>query len=96
MGTDVPDDHDAMRDAIAEMDEAAPKVGPGLIFRPLLLTLPARKWFFVLRPQALADVFESVVGAVYVDTGYNLVAVWRFLSKLMKPLVDSVRRIRMS
>ena len=39
------------------------------------------------RPQVLSDVVESLIGAVYVDSGGSLAAVWDVASRLLHPLV---------
>lgn len=35
-------------------------------------------------PKALGDVFESIAGAIYVDSGNSLETVWKIYYKLMK------------
>lgn len=42
--------------------------------------------------QILADVFEAVCAAVYLDSGHNMAAVWFVLRNLYAPLFASVRR----
>jgi len=37
-----------------------------------------------LTPEVLSDVFESVAGAIYLDSGYSLDAVWRVYCRLME------------
>jgi endoribonuclease Dicer len=34
-------------------------------------------------PKVLGDLFESLAGAIYLDSGLNLQAVWRVYYKLM-------------
>ena len=36
-------------------------------------------------PKALGDIFESVAGAIYLDSGMSLDAVWRVYYRMMKP-----------
>lgn len=36
-------------------------------------------------PKALGDIFESVAGAIYLDSGMSLDAVWRVYYAMMKP-----------
>lgn len=36
-------------------------------------------------PKALGDVFESVAGAIYLDSGMSLSTVWRVYYRMMKP-----------
>ncbi|XP_054153057.1 endoribonuclease Dicer-like [Oppia nitens] len=36
-------------------------------------------------PKALGDIFESVAGAIYLDSGMSLDAVWKVYYKMMKP-----------
>uniref|UniRef100_T1GZ34 RNase III domain-containing protein n=1 Tax=Megaselia scalaris TaxID=36166 RepID=T1GZ34_MEGSC len=38
-------------------------------------------------PKALGDVFESIAGAIYLDSGMSLDTVWRMYSKMMNSLV---------
>jgi len=35
-------------------------------------------------PKALGDVFESVAGAIFLDSGMSLDAVWRVYYQMMK------------
>lgn len=39
-------------------------------------------------PKALGDVFESVAGAIYLDSGMSLDQVWKVYSKMMKPEIE--------
>ncbi|CAG2169667.1 unnamed protein product [Oppiella nova] len=39
-------------------------------------------------PKALGDIFESVAGAIYLDSGLSLDAVWEVYFKLIKPEID--------
>ncbi|XP_022096692.1 endoribonuclease Dicer-like [Acanthaster planci] len=39
-------------------------------------------------PKALGDIFESVAGAVYLDSGMSLDTVWRVYYPLMKPQIE--------
>ncbi|KAH3846058.1 hypothetical protein DPMN_088351, partial [Dreissena polymorpha] len=39
-------------------------------------------------PKALGDIFESVAGAIYLDSGMSLEAVWRVFYRIMKPQID--------
>jgi len=36
-------------------------------------------------PKALGDIFESVAGAIYLDSGMSLDAVWTVYHRMMKP-----------
>jgi endoribonuclease Dicer len=36
-------------------------------------------------PKALGDIFESLAGAVFVDSGMSLDTVWRVFYRMMKP-----------
>ena len=36
-------------------------------------------------PKALGDIFESVAGAIYLDSGMSLDAVWAVYYRMMKP-----------
>ncbi|XP_070576462.1 endoribonuclease Dicer-like [Ptychodera flava] len=39
-------------------------------------------------PKALGDIFESVAGAIYLDSGMSLDAVWRVYYSMMKPHIE--------
>ena len=39
---------------------------------------------YVEVPKALGDLFESIAGAIYLDSGYNLEEVWRVYYRLMR------------
>lgn len=39
-------------------------------------------------PKALGDVFESVAGAIYLDSGMSLDTVWRVYFQMMKPEIE--------
>ena len=43
-------------------------------------------------PKALADIFESLVGAIYIDNGCNLDALWRIIYKMIKPEVGKFEK----
>ena len=36
-------------------------------------------------PKALGDIFESVAGAIFLDSGMSLDTVWRVYYRMMKP-----------
>jgi endoribonuclease Dicer len=36
-------------------------------------------------PKALGDIFESIAGAIYLDSGMSLDAVWTVYHRMMKP-----------
>lgn len=38
-------------------------------------------------PKALGDIFESVAGAIYMDSGMDLDEVWRVYEPMMTPLI---------
>ena len=38
-------------------------------------------------PKALGDIFESVAGAIYLDSGMSLDTVWQVYYRLMKPQI---------
>ena len=38
-------------------------------------------------PKALGDIFESVAGAIYLDSGLSLDEVWRVYYRIMKPYI---------
>ena len=39
-------------------------------------------------PKALGDIFESVAGAIYLDSGFSLSTVWRVYSRLMRREIE--------
>ena len=39
-------------------------------------------------PKALGDVFESVAGAIFLDSGFSFDAVWRVYFRMMQPLLE--------
>ncbi|XP_013409876.1 LOW QUALITY PROTEIN: endoribonuclease Dicer-like [Lingula anatina] len=39
-------------------------------------------------PKALGDIFESVAGAIYMDSDMSLDSVWRVYFRMMKPQID--------
>ncbi|XP_059612256.1 endoribonuclease Dcr-1 [Phlebotomus argentipes] len=39
-------------------------------------------------PKALGDVFESVAGAIFLDSGMSLDAVWKVYSNMMRPEIE--------
>ncbi|XP_065660737.1 endoribonuclease Dicer isoform X3 [Hydra vulgaris] len=39
-------------------------------------------------PKVLGDLFESVAGAIFLDSGLNLVTVWKIYYPLLKPVID--------
>lgn len=38
-------------------------------------------------PKALGDIFESVAGAIYLDSGLSLDIVWAVYYRIMKPYI---------
>ena len=43
-------------------------------------------------PKALGDIFESVAGAIYLDSGMSLDTVWRVYYRLMKPQIGKASK----
>lgn len=41
-------------------------------------------------PKALGDIFESVAGAIFLDSGMSLDAVWKVYYRMMKPEIGSL------
>lgn len=39
-------------------------------------------------PKALGDLFESVAGAIFLDSGMSLDAVWNVYEKIMRPEIE--------
>ena len=38
-------------------------------------------------PKPLADVFEAVAGAIFIDSGLNFDAVWKVYYPMLKPAI---------
>ena len=36
-------------------------------------------------PKFLADIFESVAGAIYIDSGFDMNVVWNVYFKILEP-----------
>ncbi|KAI9029207.1 hypothetical protein DFJ74DRAFT_657501 [Hyaloraphidium curvatum] len=49
---------------------------------------PKLRWMSLQAPKALADIVESMLGAVYLDSGFSLRAVERVFKRVMLPLVE--------
>ena len=45
-------------------------------------------------PKALGDIFESVAGAIYLDSGMSLDAVWHVYYRMMKPQIGNAKYIQ--
>ena len=43
-------------------------------------------------PKALGDIFESVAGAVFIDSGLSLDAVWGVYYRMMRESIDLYSR----
>lgn len=41
-------------------------------------------------PKALGDIFESVAGAIYLDSGMSLDVVWGVFYRIMKPQIGEL------
>jgi endoribonuclease Dicer len=39
-------------------------------------------------PKVLSDIFESVAGAIFLDSGMDVVATWEVYYPMMKPYID--------
>jgi endoribonuclease Dicer len=39
-------------------------------------------------PKVLGDIFESVAGAVFLDSGMDIVVTWKVYYRMMKPYID--------
>lgn len=42
-------------------------------------------------PKALGDIFESVAGAVYLDSGMSLDTIWAVYRPIMQPYISTSR-----
>ena len=45
-------------------------------------------------PKVLGDLFESVAGAIFIDSGLNLMAVWKVYYPLMKDVIGILNRVK--
>jgi endoribonuclease Dicer len=43
-------------------------------------------------PKALGDIFESLAGAIYLDSGCNLSVVWNLYYNIMREEIGTVPR----
>lgn len=43
-------------------------------------------------PKVLGDIFESVAGAVFLDSGMNLTKIWGVYYRMMKPYIGKFAR----
>jgi len=43
-------------------------------------------------PKVLGDVFESLIGAVFIDSGHDLKTVWRVFKKLFKDIDGIIKK----
>lgn len=41
-------------------------------------------------PKAMGDIFESLAGAIYMDSGMSLEMVWQVYYPMMRPLIGNV------
>ena len=41
-------------------------------------------------PKAMGDIFESLAGAIYMDSGMSLEVVWQVYYPMMRPLIGTV------
>ncbi|CAF1053013.1 unnamed protein product [Adineta ricciae] len=46
------------------------------------------QWADSTAPKPLADVFEAMVGAIFLDCGYSLEIVWRVIEPLLRHFID--------
>lgn len=49
---------------------------------------PQSLYSFVVTMQVLGDIVESCVGAVLLDSGFNLIHVWKLMLMLLKPILS--------
>lgn len=47
-------------------------------------------------PKALGDIFESVAGAIYLDSGMSLDTVWKVFYRIMKHQIGNILSIALS
>ena len=91
-----PNLHENIRDYIEMQwwDEAKPQIGhtlPELVLEEEVLpkVRPLQQAAVLTLCQVLADVFESLMAAVYLDSGQDLATVWRVYNRLC-PHLDSL------
>ena len=48
------------------------------------------RWADPTAPKALADVFEALVGAIFLDSGYSLEAVWKIIEPLLRTYISMI------
>ncbi|CAF1273759.1 unnamed protein product [Rotaria sordida] len=46
------------------------------------------QWADSTAPKALADVFEALIGAIFLDSGYCLETVWKIIEPLLRQYID--------
>ncbi|CAF1172745.1 unnamed protein product [Adineta ricciae] len=66
--------------------------GDNLLFpkdKPMevLLSTDINQWADSTAPKALADVFEALVGAIFLDSGYCLATVWQAIEPLLREYI---------
>ena len=44
-------------------------------------------------PKVLGDIFESLAGAVFLDSGLDFLQVWRVFYPILKPLIGELVEI---
>lgn len=45
-------------------------------------------------PKAMGDIFESLAGAIYMDSGMSLEMVWQVYYPMMRPLIGTMAPLR--
>ncbi|OIV95124.1 hypothetical protein TanjilG_21514 [Lupinus angustifolius] len=58
------------------------------IFMEEILEYPLHSNGLVEVPKDLADIVESIIGAVFIDCGNSVDTVWRIFERLLEPLID--------
>eukprot|EP00112_Aurelia_sp_Birch-Aquarium-sp1_P019525 Seg4841.1 transcript_id=Seg4841.1/GoldUCD/mRNA.D3Y31 product="Endoribonuclease Dicer" protein_id=Seg4841.1/GoldUCD/D3Y31 len=58
-----------------------------LLENPFIIRINGDDDEVVNAPKALGDIFESLAGAVFLDSGLDLVQVWRVFYPIMQPLI---------
>ncbi|CAF1174718.1 unnamed protein product [Adineta ricciae] len=53
----------------------------------VLLSADINQWADSTAPKALADVFEALVGAIFLDSGYCLATVWQAIEPLLREYI---------
>ncbi|PIA32589.1 hypothetical protein AQUCO_04400051v1, partial [Aquilegia coerulea] len=66
----------------------APDMGDQIqAFSKDILNYPIHSNGLIETPKFLADIIESIIGAVFIDSNYSLDIVWKVFKKLLEPII---------